>query len=381
MSENYIDSKIALKNLCDELKKAKIIFFDTEFMREKTYYPLLCLIQLGYEHEGEHKFVAVDPLAKLDLEPLLKILTSATKRIVFHSGSQDLEILYNLNKKLPKKIFDTQIAAMVCGFGEQVSFAQLVEKLTKQKVDKSQRFTDWSKRPLSKKQIQYALNDVIYLQPIYEKLTQELKQTKRAEWVEEEESVLTKISTYKEDPTNAWKRIKSRGKNNVDLGILQEIAKWREEKAIQRNLPRRFVMKDEIMIEIAAHTPKDVDSLKNMRGIGNVSRETLQKIWDAIIAGQKLPPSKKPILKPRPKHHSNPYVVDMLRILLKNICDENNVAPKLVASGQDLELFAQGEEVQFTDGWRKKIFGSPATKLLKGKLKFSIKNNQFNIEG
>lgn len=377
----YIDTPPDLQTLCTELKKAKIIFFDTEFMREKTYYPKLCLIQLGYEFEGALKFVAVDPLAKLDLQPLLKFLTSATKLLVFHSGSQDLEILYNLTKKLPKKVFDTQIAAMVCGFGEQVSFAQLVEKLTKQKVDKSQRFTDWSKRPLSKKQIQYALNDVIFLQPIFEILLEELKKTKRTDWVAEEEAELIKISTYKEDPNTAWTKIKSRGRNNIDLGVLQEVARWREEKAIQRNIPRRFVMKDEIAIEIASHIPASEDALKNMRGIGNVSRETLEKIWNAIEKGRKLPEDKKPKIKARPRSKSNPYVVDMLKILLKNACDENDVAPKLLASSLDLELFVQGEEVEFTQGWRKKVFGDKAEKLLKGKLKFSVKDKKFNIEG
>lgn len=381
----YIDTDANLQTLCDELKKAKTIFFDTEFMREKTYYPKLCLIQIGYEFtkdgKTEDKFVAVDPLAKLDLEPLMKLLTSATRTLVFHSGSQDLEILYNESKKLPKQIFDTQIAAMVCGFGEQVSFAQLVEKLTEQKVDKSQRFTDWTKRPLSPQQIQYALNDVIYLKPIYEKLVDQLEEDKRTEWVAEEEASLTQISTYKEDPKNAWQKIKSRGKSSVDLGILQEIAQWREEKAIQRNLPRRFVMRDEIMTEIASHPPSSPKQLKEMRGIGNVSRETLQKIWEAIEAGQAMPNSKKPKMAARKRSSADPQVMDLLKILLKTICDESKVAPKLIASSSDLDAFANGEEVKFTEGWRKKIFGTQATKLLNGKLKFYVKNKKLTIEG
>jgi len=371
----YIDSDEELQKLCAGLRKAKVIYFDTEFMRERSFYPKLCLIQVGY---GKHQ-AAIDPLAKLDLKPLLKILTSATKLLVFHSGRQDLEIIYNLTGKLPKNIFDTQLAAMVCGFGEQVSYMQLVEQICGEKIDKSQRFTDWSKRPLLKKQIDYALADVVYLPKIHDSLAGALKTQKRGKWLNAEEEALLDIKTYKENPKDAWTKIKHKGKKHADLGVLQALAEWREKEAIRKDKPRGFIIKNEILVELAIQRPKTEKAIQNFRGLGNVSRETSAKILAVIQQGCDLPDSKKPKLKPRPTRKADSGVIDMLKLLLKKTCEKEKIAPRLIADSSDLEKFALGEEAIFSKGWRYETFGKKAEQLLRGEIFFKISNGQLKI--
>lgn len=383
----YIDNNDDLQKLCSELDGAKEIFFDTEFMRERTYYPKLCLIQIGYisktpsqeEGDGGGNY-AIDPLAGMDLTPLLEKLVSRETLLIFHSGRQDLEIIFNEIGKLPENIFDTQIAAMVCGFGEQVSYAQLVDKFAGEKIDKSQRFTDWSKRPLSDKQIQYALNDVIYLPKIYEGLKTSLAEDGRDQWLTQEVAGLINPASYDEDPMETWKKIKSKGTRNLDLGVLQHLSAWRDLRARKVDKPRRFLIKDEVLVGVANNIPKNIDELKNFRGIGNVSRETLEKMMEAIAKGQATEEDDKPQLKARPRHHADGYVVDLLKLLLKRTCSEKNVAAKLIASSSDLEAFALGKEVKFSEGWRYDVFGKQAEALLNGEIKFSVKDNSFEME-
>ncbi len=369
----YIDTDEKLQKLCKTLDKAKIIYFDTEFMRERTFYPVLCLIQLS---DGKDCY-AVDPLAGLDLKPLLKILTGK-KTLVFHSGTQDLEILYNLTGRLPKNIFDTQIAAMVCGFGEQVGYQELVRAIVGAEIDKSHRFTDWSRRPLSVGQVNYALADVLHLPKIYETLEARLKKERRKKWLIEEEKDLMDIDNYREDPDTAWEKIRHRDKKNCHLGVLMELAKWRDLKAREVNRPRRWVMKDEVMMELAMRKPKTRDDLKNLRTL-NGGLQHGEEVFAAIARGLAIPKDKQPKLKPRPKKEADQGVVELLKILLKVRAAEEKVVPRLVASNEEIDKYAAGERVPFSKGWRYEVFGKYADDFLSGKVKFGVVKGKLKI--
>ncbi len=378
---NYIDSQGQLEDLCGLLINADYICVDTEFLRERSFFPQLCLIQLGFGAPADLKTYAVDPLAKLDLKPLLKILIS-DKLLIFHSGKQDLEIIYNLTGELPKNIFDTQIAAMVCGFGEQVSYQELVREFCKAEIDKSQRFTDWSKRPLNQKQVDYALADVAYLPEIYKKLSEKMNSKERKIWLKEEEAWLINPENYRDEPEDAWQRIKHRDKKNSHLGILQEIAKWRDLRAREMNKPRRWVMKDESLTEIALRKPETEQELKDIRNIGSLSKPVVKEILAAVKRGLEMPKDKIPQLKKRPNKTADAAVVDLLKLLFKLKCAESDVAPKLMGNTEDIEKLAHGGKTIFSEGWRYDIFGRDAERLLAGELKFSVdaKTGKLKIE-
>ena len=371
----YIDSNEKLQKLCSKLKKAKYICLDTEFMRERSFYPELCLIQINIDGES----IAVDPMVGLDLKPLLKILTGS-KLIVLHSGRQDLEILYNLTGKLPKKIFDTQIAAMVCGFGEQVGYRELVRQIAGADVDKSERYTDWSRRPLYEKQLDYALADVKYLPQIYEKLEAQLKAEKRKTWLEAEEEDLIDPKNYDDDPEDAWEKLKHRDKKVCHLGVLKEITKWREIKAREVNKPRRWVMKDDTLMEIAMRKPDSAKDLKELRSFVGVSDKFIPQILEAIEAGINLPKAKQPKLPPKPKQGADQAAIDLMKLLLKIKAAESDVVPRLVAEQHDIEKFLQGEKVPFNSGWRHEVFGKYADDLANGKLGFSLKKGKLVLK-
>jgi ribonuclease D len=371
----YIDSNEKLQKLCSKLKKAKYICLDTEFMRERSFYPELCLIQINIDGES----CAVDPMVGLDLKPLLKILTGS-KLVVLHSGRQDLEILYNLTGKLPKKIFDTQIAAMVCGFGEQVGYRELVRQIAGADVDKSERYTDWSRRPLYEKQLDYALADVKYLPQIYEKLEAQLKSEKRKTWLEAEEKYLIDPKNYEDDPEDSWEKLKHRDKKSCHLGVLKEITKWREIKAREVNKPRRWVMKDDTLMEIAMRKPDSAKDLKELRSFVGVSDKFIPQILEAIEAGINLPKAKQPKLPPKPKQGADQAAIDLMKLLLKIKAAENDVVPRLVAEQHDIEKFLQGEKVPFTSGWRHEVFGKYADDLANGKLGFSLKKGKLVLK-
>ena len=365
-----IDDSAELANLCRRLGEASFVTVDTEFMREKTYWPRLCLVQLG----GPDECAALDPLAEgIDLGPLFGLMADASTLKVFHAARQDIEIFYILTGKVPSPLFDTQVAAMVCGFGDSVGYETLASKLAGARIDKSSRFTDWSRRPLTERQVEYALSDVIHLRVIYEKLARELEKTGRTSWLEEEMAVLTDPATYAGHPENAWRRLKPRSTKPRFLGILREVAEWRERQAQGRDVPRQRILRDEALMEIAAHSPRDAGELGRIRGMshGLANGKGGSALLEAVGRGLALDEGSLPRMsKPPPPPPGSKPLVELLKVLLKMKCETNHVAGKLVASSADLELIAadDGAEVRALHGWRHEIFGADALELKRGRL-------------
>lgn len=370
-----------LISLCKRLEKADFITVDTEFLRDNTYYPKLCLVQVA-DDEGAH---AIDPLAEgLDLQPLLDLFANENVLKVLHACRQDMEIFYLLMNDLPKPVFDTQVAAMVCGFGDSVGYETLVTKIAKAQLDKSARYTDWSKRPLSETQLNYALGDVTYLRTIYRRLSSELKATGREAWVDEEMAVLRDTNLYWIAPEDAWQRLKVRTNKPRFLGLLQELAAWRERQAQERDLPRNRVAKDETLFEIAAHPPRDEAALDRIRGIPKgFSRSRAGKsLLQALEAGMNIPDKNLPHIeraKPRP---ATPPMADLLKVLLKIKSQQAKVAARMVASSQEIEAWAaepQTTDIKAMHGWRYKIFGADAVKLMEGNLGLTARHGDIDV--
>ncbi|MDJ0937006.1 MAG: ribonuclease D, partial [Kiloniellales bacterium] len=313
----------------------------------------------------------------IDLAPLGRLLADPKVLKVFHSARQDLEIFFHLFGQLPAPIFDTQVAAMVCGFGESVSYDRLVSQIVGARLDKVSRFADWSHRPLTPRQLDYALADVIHLRPIYERLSRQLKKSGRAAWLSEEMAVLTTPATYALEPDEAWRRLKSRSNDRRFLAVLKALAAWREVEAQRRDVPRNRILRDEQLLDVAAHTPGDAKALSRTRGLSRDFAEGRmgRGILEAIKAGQATPAEQRP--KPPPRHERisglGP-VVDLLKVLLKAKCESHGVAQKLIASAADLELIAADDkaEVPALSGWRREIFGADALKLKHGELALTI---------
>ena len=374
-----INDTNSLAAFCKPLHDTEFITVDTEFMREKTYWPELCLVQIA----GPNAFVAIDPLAEnIDLEPLFKLLGDDSVTKVFHAARQDLEIFFHLMNDMPKKIFDTQIAAMVCGFGESVGYDQLIAKLTKVQIDKGPRFTDWSVRPLTERQINYALADVTHLRSAYKKLLARLDKDQRHSWIEEEMAILTAPTTYLIDPMKAYEKIKARGGKARVLSVLRELAAWRELEARRRNVPRNRIIRDEILVEISHHLPSTTDALARSRGLGNKTANGPygKQILKAVNRGLNLPRPEWPRVPPR---RDLPQgigpIADLLKVLLKKVTEETHVAGRLIAKTSDIELIAGlGEEadVLALTGWRRKIFGLDALKLRAGEISLAIDGNR-----
>ena len=365
-----ISDTASLAAFCQRLKSASFITVDTEFMREKTYWPILCLVQLGGPDEAR----AIDPLAPgMDLTPLFELMADTNILKVFHAARQDVEIFLHLSGAIPTPLFDTQVAAMVCGFGDAVGYETLASQLAKARIDKTMRFTDWAMRPLSEKQIQYALADVTHLRVAYEKLVRKLEKNGRLEWLSEEMTLLTEPGTYRVDPEHAWKRLKPRSTSPRFLAVLKELAAWREREAQDRDLPRQRVLRDETLTEIAAHHPADVNELGRTRGIGKglVEGKMGQAILEAVKRGLDTPEDQCPTPPDRvevPKGLGP--VVDLLKVLLKMKCDEHGVASKLVANSADIDAIASDDNanVPALHGWRHELFGEDALKLKHGRL-------------
>jgi len=365
-----IDTTEGLAAFCERQTRADYITVDTEFMRDKTYWPLLCLVQIA----GPEAAAAIDPLASgLDLAPLFALMAEPRVLKVFHAARQDIEIFVNMMGAVPSPLFDTQVAAMVCGFGDAVSYETLAGKLAGAHIDKSSRFTDWAHRPLTERQLNYALSDVVPLRSAYEKLAQRLEKTGRAHWLGEEMGELTDPATYRQDPAEAWRRLKIRSNNRRLLALVRELAAWRESAAQQRNLPRNRLLRDEAILEIAAHAPSDVAELARTRGLGRNFAEG--RLGGEILATVKrvlaLPESAYPV--PPPRHEPPPGIgplVDLLRVLLKLRSEEHDVAQKLVADTEDLERIAADDNapVRALHGWRAEIFGRDALDLKHGRL-------------
>lgn len=369
-----------LKNLCDTLAATPFVTVDTEFLRDKSYYPKLCLIQIAAPEGGAY---AIDPLADdIDLTPLFTLFQNEKVVKVFHSAKQDIEIILHLSNKIPTPLFDTQVAAMVCGFGEAASYATLVEKLAGAHIDKSSRFTDWSQRPLTKKQIDYALSDVTYLREVYLKLKAELEKHQRESWVQEEMENLLDPQTYRANPDDVWKKIRTRTHAKPFLYMVKELAKWRELKAQELNVPKTHLLKDPVLLQLAASAPKNYEKLSKVRGIARAAEKQLAaELLEIIERVSNTPKKEIPTLeKPKERVDTSRYkaILDLLRVLLKAKAQEHNVAEKLIASGDDIAQLATGkmEGLPCSHGWRHKVFGMAAQKLLDGNVGLAVKKGK-----
>ena len=370
---NIIKTTSELSQFCDFAYNFDYITVDTEFLRERTYYPKLCLIQLAIPGDRENSAVLIDPLeGNLDLSPLYKLFLDSDIVKVFHAARQDLEIFFHDQNIIPSPLFDTQLAAMVCGFGEQVGYETLVRSICKVNLDKSSRFTDWSLRPLSNNQQQYALADVTHLRQIYEYLKEQLKRNQRETWLEEELNILKNPETYITRPNEAWRRIKSRSNSSKFLGIVARLAEFRETYAQKNNIPRNRVLKDDALMELASLKPKSFDDLSRSRLLLRDARKgkIAKGILDSIKAAEDLKFEQVNYATKVPKSlNGNSALSDMLRVLLKAKSEELGVAAKLIANSSDLDSIASGERtVPALSGWRHQIFGREALELCDGKV-------------
>ena len=368
-----------LRDFCDRAVNEKYITIDTEFLRERTYYSKLCLVQLAFP--GDENAVIVDTLANnLDLSPLYEIFRNQNIVKVFHAARQDLEIFYLDSGVFPFPIFDTQIAAMVCGFGDQVAYETLVRQLAKQTLDKSSRFTDWSSRPLTDAQKKYALADVTHLRIIYEILSKRLIETGRVEWVNEELKNLISPATYDIDPKNSWRRLKTKSNSRRFLGLLASLAEFREDYAQSRNIPRNRVIKDDALLELASNKPKNLDELSKSRLLLRDARkgEIAMGLLAAIKRGQEIPDTELPEKHQKvDKRIVNSALSDLLRVLLKSCSESTGVASKLIASASDLDALASGNRnIDALSGWRLEVFGKSALQLCEGKIGLSVKGSK-----
>jgi ribonuclease D len=366
---NIIADTESLERLCTALSAEAFITVDTEFMRESTYWPDLCLIQVA----GEETNGLIDPLAPdIDLRPFFDLMNDARVLKVFHAARQDIEIMVHRAGIVPHPVFDTQIAAMVCGFGDQVGYEAIVRKLAKAQIDKSSRFTDWSRRPLSEKQLIYALADVTHLRVVYEALKTELDRTGREHWLREEMDILTNPATYRTEPEDAWKRIKVRLRSKKQLGALMEVAAWREREAREKNVPRSRVLKDDAIAEIAVQAPQTREALNQLRALpkGMASSRAGDAILKAVAAGL----ARDPKSLPQPDdgrdemNEAAQAAAEVLKLALKVVCEQEGIAPKLVASSSDIDAVAESDaaEVPLLHGWRRELFGNLALAIKRG---------------
>lgn len=372
-----LTSTEALAAACQRLAAAAAVTIDTEFMRETTYYPKLCLIQMASADE----VVLVDPLAPgLDLAPFLALMRNADVTKVIHSGRQDLEILWNLDRCIPAPLFDTQVAAMVCGYGDSVSYEQLAHDLAKARVDKSSRFTDWSRRPLSEPQLNYAAADVTFLRDIYAALRAQLENSGRLPWLADEMAVLTSPATYEMNPDNAWQRLKGRVRKPRELAILVELAAWREREAQARDVPRARVLKDDAIIDIACSAPRSAEALGQLRSIPS-GFERSRAGLDIVAAVERAlarDPRSLPALERSSRRVAQQAIVELLKVLLKMTCEAEGVAAKLVATVEDLEAIAADDhaDIPALKGWRREVFGERALSLKHGRLALGIEHGK-----
>jgi len=361
----------ALEDAIDRLGRSEFVTIDTEFIRETTFWPELCLIQLA----SPEATALIDPLAPgIDLGPFFQLMGDERTTKVFHAARQDIEIIFHRGGLIPHPVFDTQVAAMVCGFGDSVSYDQLVQKVTGERIDKSSRFTDWRHRPLSEKQLDYALADVTHLVDVYRHLREQLERENRAHWLNEEMEVLTARETYDPHPDDAWRRLKMRVKKPQELAIVQTVAAWREREARERNVPRGRILKDDAIFEIAQQGPRDAVELARLRTTpkGWERSATAAALLKVVNTALDMPKESLPKL---PKHVQQPEgtsaAAELLKVLLKLVAEEEGVAPKVLASSDDIEkIAAKGEDadVPAMHGWRREVFGERALALVRGEV-------------
>ncbi len=362
---------------CERLATHPFVTVDTEFLRETTYYPKLCLIQLASPDEA----VLVDPLAPgIDLAPFFALMSNEAVVKVFHAARQDLEIVWLLGRVLPVPLFDTQVAAMVCGYGDSVGYEQLANDLAKARIDKSSRFTDWSRRPLNEAQLVYAEADVTHLRDIYLALKADLDASGREAWVAEEMAVLTSPSTYEVKPENAWMRLKGRIRKPRELPLLMEIAAWREREAQTRDVPRQRVLKDDALIDIVQRGPQTVEALAELRSVPNGFERSRNgaEVLAAIGRAAAIDPKTLPRLERERGRPTNGAVLDLLKVLLKAVADAERVAPKIIATSDDLDAIASDDlsDVAALKGWRREVFGEKALALKNGRLSLRIERGR-----
>jgi ribonuclease D len=367
-----------LAAVCKRFAAFDTVTVDTEFMRETTYWPKLCIVQMASPEEA----VIIDATTpEIDLDPFFKLMADEKVMKVFHAARQDIEIVYHRGGLIPHPVFDTQVAAMVCGFGDSISYDQLVNRLTGARLDKSSRFTDWSRRPLSERQIEYAIADVTHLRDVYQTLAARLAEQQRTDWVREEMEVLTSPETYRLEPELAWKRLKLRVRKPIELAILQEVAAWREREAQARDVPRGRVLKDDAIYEIAQQQPTTAAALAQLRTIprGFERSRSAEEILAAVKEVVALPKDQLPRLpKHRPTANGNGAAVDLLKVLLKMISESHGVAAKVIATVDDLEALAADDaaDVPALHGWRRELFGETALKLKRGDIALAVRANQ-----
>ena len=374
-----------LAEFCALARSKAYVTIDTEFLRERTYYSKLCLVQMAVpDHTEGEDAVLVDPLVDdLSLEPLYELFRDTSVVKVFHAARQDLEIFFVEAGVFPEPLFDTQVAAMVCGFGEQVGYETLVRKIAKQSLDKSSRFTDWSRRPLTDAQKKYAIADVTHLRRIYEFLAAKLSENQRTHWVTEELGILTSPDTYLMNPADAWQRVKTRTTSPKFLAIVRELARFREDYAQTKNVPRSRVFKDDALIELASTKPSNPNDLGRSRLLLREARkgDIADGILKAIKAGLDCPAADMPkVAAGKEKLNVNPAIADLLRVLLKAKTEQSGVASKLIATASDLDLLASGDRsVAALSGWRREVFGQDALRLCNGEVALAAKGNSVKI--
>jgi len=378
---NIISTTDALAKICLEMAQHPYVTVDTEFLRESTFWPELCLIQMA----GPADACIVDVLANgIDLAPFFELMGNESTVKVFHAARQDIEIIYKLGNLIPAPVFDTQVAAMVCGFGDSISYDQLVFKISSERIDKSSRFTDWRRRPLSDKQLTYALADVTHLRDVYQSIKANLEEQNRTHWVAEEMEVLTTPETYDMPPENAWKRLKLRVRRPRDFALLKLLAEWREVMARENNVPRGRVIKDDAIYEICGHPPKTMQDISEMRGLsrGFDRHRYGSGLLEVIQQSQNIPKDQLPQL-PRAKQQpeGSGAATEMLKVLLKLTVEAHGVAAKVIATIDDLEKIAADDtaNVPALKGWRLELFGSRALSLKNGRIALGFKNNAIKI--
>lgn len=377
-----ITTTAELAELCERLAKSEFVAVDTEFMRENTYWPLLCLVQVGNEEEA----AAIDPLADgIDLSPLLELLTNNPDVLkVFHAGGQDVEIIYNLTGKTPNPIFDTQVAMMAISQSEQIGYANLVESWLGKTIDKGARFTDWSRRPLTERQIEYAIGDVTYLAKIFPKILKRLIKTGRGVWLDAEMERLADPSNYANDLDTAWHRIRPPSRNAAVLGRLKALAAWRETEAQAKDIPRGRIMRDETLADIASHPPKAQEDLAKVRGLSQAWKDNDigKRLMRVLKAAEPLPDDEMPDKPKRgaPLGKEGALVADLLKLLLKIRTREIDVAARLLTRSDELEALAAGvRKLPVLEGWRYEVFGRDALELVEGRLGFGVESGRLKM--
>ena len=364
---------------CTRLATHPFVTVDTEFVRETTFWPILCVVQLASDDEA----FAVDAMAEgIDLSPVFDLMRDPNVVKVFHAARQDLEIFWNLAKLVPKPLYDTQVAAMVCGFGEQISYGELVEAVTGHHVDKSSRFTDWGRRPLSQAQIDYAIADVTHLRDVYRALQAKLAKSGRTGWLADEMAALENPDTYEQHPERAWERFKHRARKPRDLAMLMEVCAWRENEAQTRDVPRGRILKDDSMIDIALAAPRSLEALGQLRSAPRgIERSPMgEHLVAAVERAYARDPATLPKLE-KSNRNGGGATVELLKVLLRQASEESGVAAKMIATVDDLEAIASSDraDVPALQGWRRKVFGARALELKKGNIALTVENGRVAV--